>query len=296
MKVIILAFLSTILTTAVYAQKTIQVTWPFSVSSSQANMIRSVLDNANDMQKKYQFLFVHKPGAGGSVAANFTTTNKDTILASTSSFYIRPLLYNSSHNVDHFRVISGLCVNQPLAIYSNKIQSLGESKIREVTIGVIPGSITTLVTRTMKRENTDLQLNEIPYKGTPEATTDMLGGHVDGSVDFIGTSVISRFGPEVKVLGITGIRQVNTFQTFQSMKIKGLEEVINDYMFFVGLNFDQETFNDIKNILDNAKGTKTKQLCEEDFGQLFTAAANVDNYHIMAKEKWKKLTNGLKKE
>jgi tripartite-type tricarboxylate transporter receptor subunit TctC len=292
------AILSIFLSSAVYAQKTVPIYWPFAAGSSQANMIRSIIDSANSQQNKYQFVFQHRPGAGGAVAANAAIESKElSILASTSSFFIRPLLYKESHNVEDFAMLSLICSSQPLAIFSKKINSLSEIQDREVSIGIIPGSITTLATRSLKRENPNLKILEVPYKGTPEATSDMLGGHIDGSVDFIGTSVTTRFGNDVKVLGITGTRNIGGYNTFQSQKIRGLENVNNDYYFFVSKTIDLIIRQELHKILNNAISDKTKAFCEDDYGQLVKIPySELDSINQQHKAKWNKITEGILKQ
>ena len=51
------------------AQTVVPVVWVFALSSSQGNMVREIIQEANSRQTKYQFIFEHKPGAGGAVAA-----------------------------------------------------------------------------------------------------------------------------------------------------------------------------------------------------------------------------------
>lgn len=281
-----------------YAQKTVQVVWPFAAGSSQANMVRSVIDSANAQQSKYKFIFTHKPGAGGAVAAQYVADLKElAVLAHTSSFYIRPQLYKESHNVDDFNMVTLICAEQPLAIFSKKINRLSDLQGKEIKIGIIPGSITSLVTRSIKRENLDIKVIEIPYKGTPEATTDMLGGHIEGSVDFIGTSVTSRFGNDIKILGITGKRSINSYPTFESLRVKGLENVTNDYFFFVSKSIDVAERQELNSILTNAYTEKTKFFCEDDFGQLVKTPFNqVDVINQFHKQRWEKLTSGVVKE
>lgn len=280
-----------------YAQKTVQVVWPFAAGSSQANMVRSVIDSANAQQSKYKFIFTHKPGAGGAVAAQYVADLKElAVLAHTSSFYIRPQLYKESHNIEDFSMVSILCSAQPLAIFSKKLNKL-DTQSGEIKLGIIPGSITSLVSMAIKKENPDIKIIEVSYKGTPEATTDMLGGHIDGSVDFIGTTVTSRFGKDVNVLGITGKRSISGYQTFQSIKIKGLENVTNDYFFFTNKFIEYSLKQELNKILTSSYNEKTRSLCEDDFGQLGSTPFNqLDEINQTNKQQWAKLTAGLVKE
>lgn len=286
------------LTIPAWAQKPVQIVWPFAIGSPQANMVRAIIEEANTTQNKYTFVLVHKPGAGGSVAANYTLEHNDlAVLASTSSFYIRPLLYKDSHNVDDFKIVSNYCSGQPLAIFSKKLQKLEGAEGKSVSVGVIPGSITTLVTRALQRENKNLSIIEVPYKGTPEATTDMLGGHIEGSIDFIGKSALSRFDNSVKVLGITGSRNIQGFQTFGNQKIKGLDQVANDYYFFVTKKTDTALQIELNKILNNSISTKAREFCEDDFGSVTRTEINqTESLQSQNKIRWANLTQGIKQE
>lgn len=297
MKKLLVALAMTLASVA-HAQKIVPVVWGFSASSGQANMVRSVVDSANAQQNKYQFVFTHKPGAGGAVAAITVAESKElSVLASSSSFYIRPLLYKDSHNVDDFNLVALYCAAQPLAIFSKKVNRISDVSNRDVTVGVIPGSITTLVTRTIKRENPNIRIIEVPYKGTPEATSDMLGGHIDGSVDFIGTSVIARFGNDIKIWGMTGKRSLNGHPTFQSLNIKGLENVTADWMFYAHKSVDSATRQELNTIFNNALSERTKFFCEDDFGQIVKTPFNqADSINQSNKQRWEKLTAGIARE
>lgn len=286
------------ITASASAQKVVPIIWPFSPASSQATMIRATIDSANSQQNKYQFVFQNSPGAGGVIAANSAKEAKSlTILASTSSFYIRPLLYKNSHNVDDFNMISTLCVGQPLAIYSKKLNNLSDIQNKEMSIGVVPGSITTLLLRAMQRENQGMKFLEVPFKGTPEASHAMIGRHIDGSVDFIGTTVISRFDNDVKVLGITGKRNINGYPTFQSLKINGLESMTVDYYFFVNKTVDISVRQELHKILTDAVTEKPKSTCEDDFGQVVKHPySHMNSIHKSNKYIWETLTAGIPKE
>lgn len=297
-KILLALIMAMSLLTTAHAQKTVPVVWGFSAASGQANMVRSIIDSANAQQNKYQFVFTHKPGAGGSLAARTVLESNDlVVLASSSSFYIRPLLYKDSHNVDDFNLVTLYCVGQPLSIFSKKIDRLSVVKNKEISIGILPGSITTLVTSAIKRENPDIKILEVPYKGTPEATSDMLGGHIDGSVDFIGTSVFARFGNDIKVLGITGTRSINGHPTFQSLGVKGLENVTADWTISVNKSVDLVTRQELNRIFNNAVNDRTKHFCEDDFGQISKPAFNqIDSINQANKQRWEKLTAGLARE
>lgn len=275
---------------------TVNIYWPFAVGSPQANMVRGLIETANTQQTKYTFLFSHKPGAGGSIAAKAVNTNQLSVLASTSSFYIRPLLYKDSHTIYDYSMVAEMCTAQPLAIFSKKYKSVNEFN-KSVTIGVIPGSITTLVTRSLSKSNSHLDIVEVPYKGTPEATTDMLGGHVDGSVDFIGKSALARFDGTVNIVGITGTKRIGSYATFESTGAKGLTGVTNDYFLFVHQSVDEATKKELNSIFRQAisSSTRTRELCTDDFGTVSdTPYEQLSGINTGNASKWAKLASGMK--
>lgn len=298
MKKIFTILLMLCITSSAFAQKTVTIIWPFSPASSQSNMVRAVIESANAQQNKYLFLFQNRPGAGGSVAALAVKNSKElTILSTTSSYYIRPLLYKDSHDTNDFNLVTPFCNEQPLAIFSRKINKLSDVQNRNITIGVNPGSITSLITRTIKRENPEFNITEIPYKGTPEATTDMLGNHIDGSVDWMGPSVTARFTNDVKVVGVTGTRKINGNQTFKSLKIKGLDNITVGHYFLINKTVDNATRQELHQILSNALTEKVKSICELDFGYVVnTPYEKLDTVDQSTKSLWENLTVGITKE
>lgn len=273
----------------------VNIHWPFAVGSPQANMVRGLIETANTQQTKYNFVFSHKPGAGGSIAARSVTPNQLSVLASTSSFYIRPLLYKDSHDINDYGMVAEMCTAQPLAIFSKKYKSVNDFN-KSVTIGVIPGSITTLVTRSLSKSNSHLNIVEVPYKGTTEATTDLLGGHVDGSVDFIGKAVLARFDSTVNVVGVTGTKRIGSYATFESMGAKGLTGITNDYFLFVHRSVDEPTRKELNSIFRQAinNSARVKELCTDDFGTVAnTPYEQLATINTGNAAKWAKLASGM---
>jgi tripartite-type tricarboxylate transporter receptor subunit TctC len=282
MKTIIAAIIL-LATTLVAQAKDIQVLWPFSVSSEQANMVRMLIQNANKNQSKYNFIFASKQGAGGSIAAQAALSNEVSILATSSSFYIRPLLYKESHDITKFSMTNLLCIDQPLVIYSSK-QNMSLVGKENFSLGVIPGSITTLVARLITENNKNISILEVPYRGTPEATLEMLGGHIDGSVDFLSKSSVEKFGRQTQAIGITGRKSIANMRTFNEQGIFGVEEITNSYYLFVNGNYDEKFKIEISEIFYNALDSQVKSLCEKDYGTVLRASykslekINTDTY------------------
>ena len=294
----LLALVLGVVATFVNAQTIVPVYWPFSAASQSAAMVRNLVDSANGQQNKYQFVFTHKPGAGGTIAAQSVLAEKNlAVLVSSSSFYVRPLLFNESHEVDQFNMTNTLCMNQPLAIFSKTISSITDARGRQITSGINPGSITQLVNEAIRANNKDIRIIDVPYKGTPEATSDMLGGHIDGSVDYTGKSTFARFPAEVKVVGITGTKDYPRMPTFKSQKIKGLDNVVASFYIFVPANVSKSQQEELSQIFYTAYNDGVKDKCEEDYGVIQkTPFTQLEKLNQNTQQFWQLTTKNLTKQ
>lgn len=298
-------FLSVVLlwltTSMVQAQQTVQVVWPFSIASSHAGLVRALIDSANAQQSEYQFIFVNKPGAGGSVAANAVQNSKElSVLTATSSFYIRPMLYKNSHSYDGFSLINEICSDQPLALFSKKIKKISDVPAdKTLTVGIIQGSITNLVAQAIVENNRSVKMVEVNYKGSPEATTDMLAGHIDASVDFIGPTATERFTGTVYTLGITGVSDRLGMKTFQSQGIKGLDHVTHSMYIFVRNDVPANLKQRLAEIFNKAgmNNSQARRLCEQEGGFIPTISYDkMEQIHNTNINRWIALTKNIPKQ
>lgn len=277
------------------AQTTVPVIWPFSLASTHATMVRTVVDELNTVQKDYIYVFVHKPGAGGSIAANTLLTQQGpAIMAATSSFFIRPNLYPSaSHDLSKFNTIGTYCDNQPLALFSSKYKTLSEIKNSSVNIGVIPGSITHL-TASAYGKSSQTNINTVFYQGTPEITKDVLGGHLDVSVDFL--SAASQFSGKINVLGISGLKDYPEGRTFKSQGITGVDGTHSNFLIYAN-NTDAKLVNTTRHALATVlQSHKLQEVCRQEYGSIVTKVLSVKEANDLYTEQtnfWRKQTQGL---
>jgi tripartite-type tricarboxylate transporter receptor subunit TctC len=293
----LIVVLSTLYAGLINASEVVNVHWPFSPSSPQSNMIRELLSSANNSQNQYRFVFQSKPGAGGTIAANATKDSQGlNILATTSSFYIRPELYTNSYNVNDFHMIGVVCENQPLGIYSKKSITLDILKNREFTMGVIQGSITNLLSQAMSNANPNLKIKEVYYKGTVEASQDVLGGHIDTSIDLVGPNMISQFN-NINLIGVTGKISRPGFPTLKSQGINGLDQMTVNYYIFVKNSVSSTDKRNLNKILNPNGNAQIQKLCNNDLGVVPDYAyESLANKHQEKISYWKKQTLGIAKD
>lgn len=267
MKKILLAFLLSITAVAAQAQIVVPVVWVFALNSSQGTMVREIINEANTIQNKYQFVFEHKAGAGGAIGVNHVANLKQpAILAHTSSFFIRPyMIKEGSYDPDQFLPINHYCADQPIALVSKNYKSLTElQKQPRATIGVLPGSVTELVVAEYKRQNPKMDIVEVGFKGTPDITLSVLGGHIDLGTDFL-AGIVTQ---DVNVLGITGVHNHAQGKTFKSQGVNGLEQITASYYLMVNKNLDTSIAKEFESIMAKAVTARQVQsLCVQDFGQ-----------------------------
>ena len=276
----------------------VQVVWPFAPGSTQAVMVRNLIESANQQQSKYQFVFVGKPGAGGAIAANYTASaNTLTVLASTSSFYTRPLMYHESHDPEQFRLVSAICLHSPLAMFSRKYTAFNDMKNNDVTVGINPGSVTQLFTRLLAQHNPELKFTEVPYKGTPEATTDMLAKHIDASIDLLSVGNLARLTPDTAVVGITGTRSLPNMPSLSSLKVKGLNNLTNNYYIFVPRNTDQALAQELNRIFNTAINEAVRESCSNERGLTeLVPFDRTEKLHQTNQTQWRQITQGIVKQ
>ena len=83
--------------------------------------------------------------------------------------------------------------------------------------------------------------------------------------------------------------------TFQSQKIKGLDELVVDLFIFTNSKISVDIQKELYQILTSSHNTQTNQLCESDFGVVTKPNFNsLDKIHKENKERWKNLTSGFK--
>lgn len=294
MKKIGLLLSGLLLTMSVHAKETVEVVWTFAISSNSGLMARQVVDNLNTTQNKYQFTFVHKPGAGGTVGTKYVeNSNNLSILITSSAFYIRPLLYKDQYDTSKFDLLQNVCVDTPLVLLSNKHNSLQSMIDTEITVGINPGSITELLSNAIVNNNKNVKIKNIHYKGTPEARTDMIGRHIDANIAFFDS--VSAVPGTVTVIGITGKTNINQYSTFSQQGIKGTDNLVNSYHAFVPNKVDQKIKEELqvlfaKSLNDN----KIVKLCADDQGRIEIIQKNTNSVqHKKNLEVWKSIVENV---
>jgi tripartite-type tricarboxylate transporter receptor subunit TctC len=197
------------------ARETIIIFYAWGPGDSVANYHRTIATEANKIQDKYNFLFDTKPGAGGAIASNHVLREPNAILAHSTAFFIRPVVYpNESYDLTKFKEQYVHCM-APMAVTSTKYKTVKDVP-SNASVGISGLGVTThLAALELKKRYPDL--NIIPFKSTTDSMLSMISGQTDLHIGFI--SEAEQWSKEntasdrkVTVLGITGNKVVNGYQ------------------------------------------------------------------------------------
>jgi tripartite-type tricarboxylate transporter receptor subunit TctC len=300
MKNLLLSIILAFFTVTAVAKETVTIVYSWGPADTAANFHRTLVESANKIQNKYQFLFDTKPGAGGSIAANHVANTSNTILATASAFFIRPNFFpNESHDLGAFRELMPQC-SAPGLISSGKYKSWKEVPTdRPLTIGVSGmGTTTHLIATQVAKKYPNMTV--VPFKSTSEAVLSVLGGNTDFAVNFIGDSeqYTKPSSPkQIYMLGVTGEKTVAGVPPMISQGFpKSLARMNVPAQLVVPKNIPDVKFNEWREILVQAGRSKTVQ---EAFAKDYCESMNqmptdqIQGYYHMQVVEWQKLSNGV---
>ena len=201
---------------AAVARENIIIYYSWSAADTAANFHRVLADESNKIQDRYNFVFDVKPGAGGSIAANYVLNQPNAIVATASAFFIRPNFFpNESHDISQFRELFPQC-SAPAVITSKKYKTWAEVPVdKPTTIGMSGmGTTTHLIAAQIAKKYPNLII--VPFKSTSEAILSVLSDSTDMAVNFMGDSAQYVETNRLNVLGATGSKTIGNVRPLSS--------------------------------------------------------------------------------
>jgi hypothetical protein len=276
-----------------FAATTVEVVWPFSAASSTTNYIRLVIEQANKSQNEYNFILVHKPGAGGVVASSYVLNSQTlAVLATSNAFFVRPYLYpDQTYNFKSFKplIVMG---KMPMAFIGktgvewNRITSKDQ-----IFIG-IPGlgSFSHILAHHFLDQNRNTII--VPYQGTTEALKDVGNGTLDLSLD-VPSMVLSN--PTLyNLYYITG---TNSYNNKFKLASKFINPIFNDLVLEFAIMVPSETnpklFTQLRSVLSDAhdNNLKLKKLYKDEW--VTPISKDPDSWYEHNIHQWKKFTSNV---
>lgn len=282
------------------AKDTITIFYAWGPGDSVANYHRTLAAEANKIQDKYTFVFDTKPGAGGAIASNHVLATPNSILAHSTAFFVRPVVYpNESYDLSKFKEQYVHCM-APMAVTSTKYKSVKDVPAN-ASVGISGLGVTTHLAA-IELQKKYPQLNIIPFKSTNDSMLSMVSGQTDLHIGFI--SEAEQWSKEnkdsdrkVTVLGITGTKSINGYtplvkqgfdQSFANMNV--------GHHLVVPANFDEMTRNEFYQIFLKASQTEAVRAayavdyCEPQL----VPYRGLNNFFDFHTAYWKKLASQVK--
>jgi len=297
-----IACLALFASSVAWSNEIVPIIYSWAASDPATNFDRAMIEEANRMQQKYTFVFDVRPGGGGVVPAQHTLNTPNAVLATSSAFFIRPVVYpKDSYDLSKFKAVAPKCSVTAL-ITSIKYKSWDEvPKNQPLTIGVSGlGTTTHLISLQLVKKYPNLL--PIPFKGTSEALLNVLNGSVDFSVNFYGDieswTKANRTGLTINVLGVTGSKTFEGYPTLASQGFsKDLTWMSPPHQYITSNKMSDEKYNEIRSIIQKAQDSaRVKAAYFIDRCSPIEAMSNeqINSWYKNQTEKWRKLSAEVK--
>jgi tripartite-type tricarboxylate transporter receptor subunit TctC len=183
-------------------------------------------------------------------------------------------------------------------MFVRKYSSINDIRNKEVTVGIIPGSINQLFVKSLVQNNPEFKFVEVPFKNTVEQMTSMLGGHIDVNIDFMSAANQARMTADASVLGISGTRTVMNVPSLNSMKVRGLENMALSYYILAPRTLDSAAAQALNQIFNSAfADSAVQQSCTYEGGRIeITAFDRAEQVHRANMNYWQSVTKGIEKQ
>jgi tripartite-type tricarboxylate transporter receptor subunit TctC len=301
MKKLMAILLATFSITTV-AQENIILAYSWTAADNAANFYRALALEANRLQTQYVFIFDPRPGAGGTIAANYTNNNaSNTLWLNSSAGFIRPNLFPAeSHSMADFRSILPMCVS-PFVISSARYKSWKDvPRDAKLAIGMSGlGTTTHLVSIQIAKNYPNMTI--VPFKSTSEALLNVMNGSVDFSVGFHGDSEqYTRPGSSKQIhwLGQTGRDSIKGTELLANQGFsKDLLAMSTPHQVFASQKMSETKFRQIRAILVEASRTKLVRdanAADNCVPNNQMPDAQLNDWYNSQIVQWRRLTQGVK--
>lgn len=282
------------------SKEVVTIVYSWSPADVAANFHRTLAEEANKIQNKYTFVFDTKPGAGGTIAANYVSNNPNTILATASAFFIRPNFFpNESQDLNNFKELMPQC-SAPGLISSHKYKSWKEVPTDQpLTIGVSGmGTTTHLIATQVAKKYPKMVV--VPFKSTSEALMSVLSNNTDFAVNFIGDSAQytnSKSPKKIYMLGVTGDQTINGIAPLITQGFpKSLSRMNIPAQLVVPKTLPDTKFREWREILVKAGRAKSvNDAFAVDYCQSLNQMPeeNLQGYYNLQVSEWQRLSSGV---
>ena len=203
-----------------YPEKPIRIIAQFTAGSS-TDILARIIAQKMGQDWNQQVVVDNRPGAGGvlgtEIGAKANPDGYTLTMAVSSAFGINPTLYpNTSYNVQRdFAPISNLgltpqtLVTNPAGAFKSVKEFVAAAKDKpgQISYASLGNGSTSHLTMEMFRFAADIKLNHVPFKGSAEAHTQIIGGQIPVMFDAIPATLPHIKSGRLRGLGIATLKR-----------------------------------------------------------------------------------------
>jgi tripartite-type tricarboxylate transporter receptor subunit TctC len=255
----ILAAIFMVSSLSAWSAEKISVVWGFNPASNQANFYRAIVNELNQVQNKYEFVFESRPGAGGAIAAKYVLSNSNNaILGGTSTFFLRSHFdTQTGYSTSDFQPVLVQTLGAPLILISKKHQDFKSATATtpDLTVSVSGfGSSSHLMASVLKEAVPHTKI--VNYVSLVDANKDIMGQHIDAGWNFLADVDKLIESKSAQGLAITGKKSHNGIPTFGQIGISGFDNLTSNTAMYASAKMSKDRAVDLHNYLREVNRNK----------------------------------------
>src|SRR6188768_1912946 len=204
-----------------YPAKTIRIVVPFAPGGNVDITARLVAPGLSEALGQ-PVVVENKPGAGGTIGADMVAKSTPDgymlLMGSNSTFSVAPSLYpkNPYHPIRDLAPVI-MIASGPFVLVVNASSPIASARSLVARAKAQPGTLTMSSAGTgssnhlvgeLFQEQTGTRFTHVPYKGSGQALTDLMGGQVDLHFDQITSAASHIQGGKLRALMVTSSKRV----------------------------------------------------------------------------------------
>jgi tripartite-type tricarboxylate transporter receptor subunit TctC len=249
MNKIILSLVVYFLATVSFAQN-IEMIVPFPPGGPVDSIARAVRD---ELQKTspYEIAVINRPGADGNIAAaeflNSKTGTNKILIATTGSTLFNKLAKKTSNTafdpIDDLQMIGPVAVSSTVIVvpvdspFQNLKELVAHSREHWVSCGT-SNTMATFFTKTLAAKE-NLKINVVPFRGSADVSTNLLGKHIDCAVDAVPQYIELSKANRVRVIALSSADMSNNFKA--PIAVNDVWQFDNFYAIALPIDMDSVT-------------------------------------------------------
>ena len=246
MKNYIIAILLLTCSTITSAQKVVEVVFGYAVVPSSN---RKLIEEVNKSQNNWEFVIVTKQGAGGQISTDTViNSNKNSVLLTNNSFFIRANAPNSSYQASQFKLLIAQC-SSPAVIVSKKYDSLNAiEKAAKISIGTGGiGSTAHFLGLEIAKKYPNSVI--VPYNASSELLQSAIGNNVDIAIGFLN---LWKGQIESKLVNPLGVSGGESYLNIPNLEGQIAKNIVNNFFLVVNQSLDSKLYEEWKQLFKTA--------------------------------------------